>query len=56
MLEAGAESVAGVGAGGEGPLRMRYCVAEVLSRNLIVFTLNRGEPEKLSKVAWACVM
>ena len=29
--------MAGVGAGGKGPLRMRYCVAEVLSGNLIVF-------------------
>ena len=37
LLEAGAERAAGVGAGGERLLGMRCCVAEVLSRNLIVF-------------------
>ena len=41
-LEAGAERAAGVGAGGEGLLRMRCCFAKVLSRNsnFIVFAQN----------------
>ena len=38
VLEAGEDNAVGVGAGREEPLKMRCCVAEVLSRNLIVFT------------------
>ena len=38
VLEAGAQRTAGVGAGGEGPLRMRCCVAEVFPRNLILLS------------------
>ena len=44
MLKAEAKRVAGVEAGGEGPLRMRRFVAKVLSKNLIVFAQNSGVP------------
>ena len=37
-----AEIAAGVGAGAVGPLRMRSCIAEILSINLLVFILNSG--------------